>query len=113
MLLLAARATLAAQRVAWTQDGTMAASRVRGSRLARWMARRGFPAPAVTGIRLAFEPGSDRTAVPVRSAVLGTALALAAVIAALVFGASLAHVIGDPRLAGLELGRGRGQPALE
>ncbi len=64
------------------------------------MARRGFPSPAVTGIRLAFEPGSDRTAVPVRSAVLGTALALAAVIAALVFGASLAHVIGDPRLAG-------------
>ena len=100
MLLLAARAALAAQRVAWTQDGTMAASRGRGSRLARWMARRGFPAPAVTGIRLAFEPGSDRSAVPVRSAVLGTALALAAVIAALVFGASLAHVIGDPRLAG-------------
>jgi hypothetical protein len=100
MLLLAARATLAAQRVAWTQDGTMAASRDRGSRIARWMARRGFPSPAVTGIRLAFEPGSDRTAVPVRSAVLGTALALAAVIAALVFGASLAHVIGDPRLAG-------------
>ena len=100
MLLLAARATLAAQRVGWTQDGTMAASRVRGSRLARWMARRGFPAPAVTGIRLAFEPGNDRSAVPVRSAVLGTALALAAVIAALVFGASLAHVIGDPRLAG-------------
>ena len=54
----------------------------------------------MTGVRLAFEPGSDRTAVPVRSAVLGTALALAAVIAALVFGASLAHVIGDPRLAG-------------
>ncbi len=99
-LLLTARAALAAQRAAWTQDGTTAASRVRGSRLARWLARRGFPVPAVTGIRLAFEPGSDRTAVPVRSAVLGTALALAAVIAALVFGASLAHVIGDPRLAG-------------
>ncbi len=64
------------------------------------MARRGFPAPAVTGIRLAFDPGSDRTAVPVRSAMLGTVLALAAVIAALVFGASLAHVVGDPRLAG-------------
>src|ERR1700733_1108188 len=75
MLLLAARATLAAQRVAWTQDGTTAASRVRGSRIARWMARQGLPSPAVTGIRLAFEPGSDRTAVPVRSAILGTALA--------------------------------------
>ena len=99
-LLLTARAALAAQRVAWTQGDATARSRGRGSALARWMARRGFPSPAVTGIRLAFEPASDRTAVPVRSAVLGTALALAAVVAALVFGASLAHVIGDPRLAG-------------
>jgi FtsX-like permease family len=99
-LLLTARAALTAQRVAWTQGDATARSRGRGSALARWMARRGFPSPAVTGVRLAFEPGGDRTAVPVRSAVLGTALALGAVIAALVFGASLAHVIGDPRLAG-------------
>ena len=99
-LLLTARAALTAQRAASRQADTMAGSRGRGSRLARWMARRGFPSPAVTGIRLAFEPAGDRTPVLVRSAVLGTALALAAVIAALVFGASLAHVIGDPRLAG-------------
>ena len=99
-LLLTARAALTAQRMASRQADAMAGSRGRGSRLARWMARRGFPSPAVTGIRLAFEPAGDRTPVLVRSAVLGTALALAAVIAALVFGASLAHVIGDPRLAG-------------
>jgi hypothetical protein len=99
-LLLAGRAALAAQRAAWRQADPAAGSRVRGSRLARWMVRGGFPPPAVTGVRLAFEPGSDRTAVPVRSAVLGTALALGAVVAALVFGASLAHVISDPRLAG-------------
>ena len=99
-LLLTARAALAAQRAAWRQADPAAGSQGRGSRLARWLARRGFPSPAVTGVRLAFEPGSDRSPVPVRSAVLGTALALAAVIAALVFGASLAHVIGDPRLAG-------------
>ncbi len=99
-LLLTARAALAAQRAAWRQADPAAGSQGRGSRLARWLARRGFPSPVVTGVRLAFEPGSDRSPVPVRSAVLGTALALAAVIAALVFGASLAHVIGDPRLAG-------------
>jgi hypothetical protein len=99
-LLLTARAALAAQLVAWRQADTTAPSRGRGSRLARWMARRGFPSPAVTGIRLAFERGSDRSVVPVRSAVLGSALALGSVIAALVFGASLAHVIGDPRLGG-------------
>ena len=100
VVLLTARAALAAQRVARRQAGTTPASRGQGSHIARWMARRGSPSPAVTGVRFAFEPGSDRTAVPVRSAVLGTALALGAVIAALVFGASLAHVIGDPRLAG-------------
>ena len=99
-LLLTARTALTAQRVAWKQADTAAAERGRGSRIARWMARRGLPAPAVAGFRLAFEPGGDRTPVPIRSAVLGTVLALAAVMAALVFGASLAHVIGDPRLAG-------------
>jgi hypothetical protein len=99
-LLLTARTAVTAQRVAWTQDDATARSLGRGSRLARWMARRGFPSPAVTGIRLVFEPASDRSPVLVRSAVLGTVLALAAVMAALVFGASLAHVIGDPKLAG-------------
>ena len=99
-LLLTARTALTAQRVAWKQADPTAAERGRGSRIARWMARRGLPAPAVAGFRLAFEPGSDATPVPIRSAVLGTVLALAAVMAALVFGASLAHVIGDPRLAG-------------
>ena len=99
-LLLTARTALTAQRVAWKLADTAAAERGRGSRIARWMARRGLPVPAVAGFRLAFEPGSDRTPVPIRSAVLGTVLALAAVMAALVFGTSLAHVIGDPRLAG-------------
>ena len=66
----------------------------------------------MTGIRLAFEPACDRAPVLVCSAVLGTALALAAVIAALVFGASLAHVIGDPRLPPAGTGRGGGEPAL-
>ena len=98
-LLLTLRTALTAQRVARKAD-TTAGERGRGSRIARWAARRGFPAPAVAGLRLAFEPGSDATPVPIRSAVLGTVLALAAVMAALVFGASLAHVISDPRLAG-------------
>jgi hypothetical protein len=107
-LLLTVRAALAAQRASWKQGDTTAGSR--GSRLARWLARRGFPSPAVAGVRLAFEPGSDRSPVPVRSAVLGTALALAAVIAALVFGASLAHVISDPRLAGWNWDMAVGNP---
>jgi hypothetical protein len=52
------------------------------------------------GVRMAFEPGRGRTAVPVRSALLGTILAIAAVVAALVFGTSLLHLIETPRLYG-------------
>jgi hypothetical protein len=54
----------------------------------------------VIGVRMAFEPGHGRTAVPVRSALLGTILAITAVVAALVFGTSLLHLIGTPRLYG-------------
>jgi hypothetical protein len=99
-LLLTARAALSAQRVTRLPAGAQAGAGIRGSRVARWMARQGFPAPAVAGVRLAFEPEGHRAVAPVRSAVLGTVLALAAVVATLVFGASLDRVIADPRLAG-------------
>jgi putative ABC transport system permease protein len=52
------------------------------------------------GVRMAFEPGRGRTAVPVRSALFGTIVAVAAMTAALVYGASLLHLIGTPRLYG-------------
>ena len=54
----------------------------------------------MSGIQLAFEPGRGRSAVPVRAAIVGMAAALAAVLAALVFGSSVSHVIGDPAVAG-------------
>ena len=101
VLLLAGRAAITALRVARIRTGMPAAQTAsHGSRMARWMARGGFPPAAVSGVRLAFEPGRDRTAVPVRSAIAGMAVALAAVMAALVFGSSLAHVIDDPAVAG-------------
>jgi putative ABC transport system permease protein len=99
-LLLAGRAAITALRVMRTGTGRPAGrAGGRGSRIARWIAGRGFPPTAVAGVRLAFEPGRDRTAVPVRSAILAMAVALAAVMA-LVFGSSLAHVIDDPVVAG-------------
>jgi ABC-type antimicrobial peptide transport system permease subunit len=52
------------------------------------------------GLRMAFEPGHGRTAVPVRSALLGTIVAVAAVVAGLVFGSSFVHLTGTPRLYG-------------
>jgi hypothetical protein len=99
-LLLAGRAALSALRAAQVQAGLPVSPGGRGSRAARWLARRGFPPTAVSGVRLAFEPGRDRSAVPVRSAILGVVVALAAVMAALVFGSSLAHVASDPVVAG-------------
>jgi hypothetical protein len=99
-LLLAGWAAVSALRVARAQADLPVASGGRGSRVARWLAHRGFPPTAVSGVRLAFEPGRDRSAVPVRTAILGMVVALAAVMAALVFGSSLAHVISDPEVAG-------------
>jgi hypothetical protein len=49
---------------------------------------------------MAFEPGHGRTAVPVRSALAGTAVAVAAVVAAMVFGASFLALVGTPHRYG-------------
>ena len=100
-LLLTGWAAITALRAVRTHASLSTANTaIRRSRLAGWMARRGFPPTAVSGVRLAFEPGRDRTAVPVRSAIAGMAVALAAVMAALVFGSGLAHVIDDPAVVG-------------
>jgi hypothetical protein len=98
-LLLAGRAALAAPRAARTGARAATADRPRAG-LAGRMARRGLSPAAVSGIQLAFEPGRGRSAVPVRAAIVGMAAALAAVLAALVFGSSVSHVIGDPAVAG-------------
>jgi putative ABC transport system permease protein len=56
--------------------------------------------PGNLGVRMAFEPGHGRTAVPVRSALVGTTVAVAAVVAAMVFGASFLALVGTPHLYG-------------
>jgi MacB-like periplasmic core domain len=58
------------------------------------------PLPAVTGLRLAFEAGAGRTAVPVRSVMAGCAVAVTALVAAITFGASLQHLVSHPRQFG-------------
>ena len=65
----------------------------------------GAPAAAI-GVRMALEPGRGRRAVPVRSALTSTAVAIAAVVAALVFGASLGRLVTTPRLYGQDWGLG-------
>ena len=98
-LLLTARAAVAAPRAA--RSGARGTPAVRpGVRMTGWLAGRWLAPAAVLGIRLAFQPGRGRAAVAVRPAIVGMAAALAAVLAALVFGSSVSHVIGDPSVAG-------------
>ena len=76
-----------------------AAGRARTSVLASALTAHG-PVTSGIGVRMAFEPGRGRTAVPVRSALTGSVIALAALVAAAVFGASLAGLVGTPHRYG-------------
>ena len=60
----------------------------------------GFPPSLSTGVRLALERGSGRTAVPVRSSLTSVVLAIVALTGALTFGAGLNHMLGSPRQYG-------------
>jgi len=60
----------------------------------------GGSVPGTLGVRMAFESGHGRTAVPVRSALVGTTVAVAAVVAAMVFGASFLALVGTPHRYG-------------
>ena len=87
----------------------------RVSRLGSALGRAGSVTGGI-GARMAFEPGHGRTAVPVRSALVGTTVAVAAMVAALVFGTSLIALVSTPHRYGqnwsqeLDLGFG-GAPA--
>jgi hypothetical protein len=63
-------------------------------------ANAGLPPTAVTGIRFALEPGSGANATPVRSAILGAALAVVTLVATVTFGASLDSLVAHPALYG-------------
>jgi ABC-type lipoprotein release transport system permease subunit len=70
------------------------------SRVAEALTRSGASAPATVGVRLAVEPGRGRTSVPVRTTIGAAAIGIAAVLAALTFGAGLSHLAATPRLYG-------------
>jgi hypothetical protein len=59
-----------------------------------------MPPSGVTGVRFALEPGAGRTAVPVRSAILGAILAVTVVVATVTFGSSLSTLVSHPALYG-------------
>jgi hypothetical protein len=80
--------------------GEAARGRLGASRLAVALASAGAPPSALIGVRHALERGHGRGAVPARTALLGAVLAVAALSAAVVFGASLGHLTSTPALYG-------------
>ena len=71
-----------------------------GARVVAFGARAGLPVSGVVGVRMALESGRGRSAVPVRSALLGSVLAVALVVTTLTFGNSLQTLVSNPPLYG-------------
>jgi len=99
LLVMAPAALRAATRAQGALGLAEPASPARAPRLGLALGLAG-PVPGNLGMRMAFEPGHGRTAVPVRSALAGTAVAVAAVVAAMVFGASFLGLVGTPHRYG-------------
>jgi len=78
----------------------VAAPTARSSVVARRAESTGMPVAGVVGIRFALEPGQGRTAVPVRSALVGTVVAVALVVTTLTFASSLNTLVSHPALYG-------------
>ena len=74
---------------------------LRSSAISSMLARAGLPASAVTGTRLALDPGRRRSAVSVRSSLLGMTIGVGVLAGALVFGSSLEHLLHTPALYGV------------
>ncbi len=72
----------------------------RASAVVPAMASAGLPVSAVAGVRFALEPGNGRSAVPVRSAILGAVLAITVVTGTFTFGSSLDTLVSHPSLYG-------------
>jgi ABC-type antimicrobial peptide transport system permease subunit len=111
--LLAALPAWRSARIGGDQLGTAAPSRLKPSVVADAFAKVGLPPTAVAGVRLALEPGRGRTAVPVRSTVLGITMALAAFAASFAFLGSYRHLLATPRLYGVDFDMGAGNPFLD
>ncbi len=89
-----------AYRLAPYRAARRASAAGRGSGVVAAALAAGLPASGGAGLRFALEPGHGRSAVPVRSVMAGTVLAVLVGIATLTFGASLSTLIAHPSLYG-------------
>jgi hypothetical protein len=91
---------LAYRRAARRRVGVPAEPVERGSAVVNAASRSGLPAAAVTGLRFSLERGHGRSAVPVRSALIGAVVAVVVVVATITFGSGLGTLVSHPALYG-------------
>jgi ABC-type lipoprotein release transport system permease subunit len=102
VVLMAACSAVPAWRIGkWTK----ASLNMRGgvshrSHVAEAVARTRLSPTVAIGVRFALEPGRGRRSTPVASAMIGAVAAVAALAAALTFGASLQHLLSSPSQQG-------------
>jgi ABC-type antimicrobial peptide transport system permease subunit len=82
--------------------GLSSNARQRPSTIVDTAARAAAPPPVTSGLRMALEPGRGRTAVPVRSALLGVIVGVLGVAAVLVFATNLDQLVATPARYGWE-----------
>ena len=97
---LSALTVALAQRRAARRIGQGSEPVQRGSAVVNAAARYGLPAPAVAGLRFSLEAGHGRSAVPVRSVLVGSVLAVAVVVATVTFASGLNTLVSHPALYG-------------
>lgn len=100
VVVLGAICVFLAFRTAPHREALRPARLQRVSPAVRAAANAGLPAPSVEGIRLAVDPGGGHNNVPVRSAIVGTLVAVVVVVATVTFGASLNALVSHPNLYG-------------
>ena len=93
-------AVIAFRRAPHRLAGRRALQSGRRSRFVEAAANSGLPAPAVVGIGFALDPGDGPTAVPMRSTLLGTVVAVALVVGTITFASGLRTLVSHPALYG-------------
>jgi len=96
VVLVLARATLPAFRVAHSAAAGANERARRRSLVADAVARSGLSPQASTGVRMAFEQRSGAFSLPIRSALAGSVVGFIALVVAIMFATSLNHLVRTP-----------------
>ena len=100
ILLFTVPAAWRAGRRAEGRDAATQEGRSQPSRFAAWLSRGGAPTSVVAGVRLALERGRGRSATPVGTTIVGSAVAVASLVTLIAFGTSMRNLVDTPRLYG-------------